>query len=91
MILVLDHEVTNPNVGMVELPNVNTTLTEDDLLTVIGFGTTSEGGVPSHTLKEVDVEYVGHEACSDIYSYSFDSDIMFCAGGRPEGGTDSCQ
>lgn len=85
MILVLDREVTNPNVGMVGLAGASSSLSEGDPLTVIGFGRTSEGGSTSDVLLEVGVDYTSCAA----YGNSADPVFMFCAGG--EGGKDSCQ
>ena len=63
---------------------------------MIGFGATSEGGSGSTVLQEVDVDYVDSASCIQTYNSlgfgsDFDQDFMFCAGGTPQGGTDSCQ
>ena len=56
-------------------------------VTTLGFGTTSEGGSPSSTLRDVVIAVVGTTECSDAYNYEIPS-MMLCAG---EGGKDSCQ
>lgn len=59
-------------------------------LTVMGFGTTSEGNtLGSYRLREVNVTAVPHELCASQYSPSpILEDVMFCAG-APNGGKDS--
>lgn len=52
------------------------------VLTVIGFGATSEGGAGSSRLKEVDVNYVDPDRCDEMYGGFGDikRNIMLCAG-----------
>ena len=64
--------------------------TTGDTLTVMGFGATSEGGVESSTLLQVDVKAVDGDTCNRQYNGEVDLDVMFCAGVR-QGGKDSCQ
>jgi secreted trypsin-like serine protease len=62
-------------------------------VTVVGWGTTSEGGDVSDTLLKVSVPVVDNDTCAEKYSTGgakYDKASMFCAG-VPEGGKDSCQ
>lgn len=52
----------------------------NDVLTVIGFGTTSEGGPASSTLQEVDVGLFSHSTCNWRYGGNIVESVMFCAG-----------
>lgn len=52
----------------------------EEVLTVIGFGSTVEGGSGSFNLREVDVNYVSHARCNVAYRGQIEEDIMFCAG-----------
>lgn len=67
----------------------STTPSDGDSVTVIGFGTTEEGGGVSNVLLETELTVVDFETCIDAYGAGviFD-DIMICAY-RPY--TDSCQ
>jgi trypsin len=70
----LNSEFTNPSAGAP--------------LTVIGFGSTFEGGEGSNSLQKVEVSNIAHSTCNFAYSGQVQEDIMFCAGGE---GEDSCQ
>merc|ERR1711989_70494 len=63
------------------------------MVTVTGWGTTSEGalGLPN-VLHKVDVPVVSDEECNAAYGAAgyAAADSMICAG-LPEGGKDSCQ
>lgn len=61
-----------------------------ETLTVIGRGTTSEGGSMANELREVNVPAVDHDTCDFQNHGSVNEDLMLCAG-VPEGGKDSCQ
>lgn len=61
-----------------------------DPLTVIGFGSTFEGGSGSNRLQEVNVKHVEHTTCNVNYRGQVEEDIMFCAG-VDGGGKDTCQ
>jgi hypothetical protein len=65
-------------------PNVPTV---GQVLTVTGWGDTTEGGVISNTLQKVDVNYVSQDTCVAIYGVN---SAEMCAG-VTEGGKDSCQ
>jgi hypothetical protein len=60
-------------------------------LTVIGFGATSEGGSGSEILQEVTVPYVDHNTCNNLYGGQIQENNMLCAGLVNQGGKDSCQ
>jgi trypsin len=78
----------NPNSSTKDFPRLPVDGTE---LTVMGFGTTSEGSSTGSTsLREVNITTVPHEICSSQYggSGSIIEDVMFCAG-TPTGGKDS--
>jgi trypsin len=57
--------------------------------TIVGFGTTSEGGDVADTLQEAQVPVTTDAYCAGAYS-DFDATTMVCAG-FPEGGVDTCQ
>jgi secreted trypsin-like serine protease len=59
------------------------------LETIVGWGTTSEGGSTPDTLQEAQVPIVADADCGKAYS-DFDATTMVCAG-YPQGGTDTCQ
>ena len=58
--------------------------------TVLGWGSTSEGGTPSRTLRQASPPITTDQQCSDAYNGQYDPEAMVCAG-LPEGGVDSCQ
>jgi secreted trypsin-like serine protease len=67
------------------------------LLTVAGFGATSEDGPPAAVLQEAQVPRVSDTACATAYSdptpvagNAFDPESALCAG-FPEGGVDTCE
>jgi secreted trypsin-like serine protease len=57
--------------------------------TIVGFGTTSEGGDLPDTLQEAQVPITTDAYCGGAYS-DFDPQTMVCAG-FPQGGVDTCQ
>src|SRR3954468_23633312 len=57
--------------------------------TIVGFGTTSEGGDLPDTLQEAQVPITTDAYCAGAYS-DFDPQTMVCAG-FPQGGVDTCQ
>ena len=59
------------------------------LETIVGFGTTSEGGDTPDTLQEAQVPITTDAYCAGAYS-DFDPQTMLCAG-FPQGGVDTCQ
>jgi trypsin len=62
---------------------------EGDVVTVIGFGDTTDGGSPSSELLMVDVDTYSDDFCFNLYN-SFIPETMICAG-TAAGGRDSCQ
>ena len=56
---------------------------------IVGFGTTSEGGDVADTLQEAQVPITTDAYCSGAYD-DFDATTMVCAG-FPAGGVDTCQ
>ncbi|XP_054709106.1 trypsin-1-like [Uloborus diversus] len=59
------------------------------MATVTGWGTTSQGGSLSETLRAVDVPIMTDDECRKAYEDMIE-DSMICAG-YEEGGKDSCQ
>jgi secreted trypsin-like serine protease len=59
------------------------------LETIVGFGTTSEGGDVADTLQEAQVPITTDASCASAYD-DFDAQTMVCAG-FPQGGVDTCQ
>jgi secreted trypsin-like serine protease len=57
--------------------------------TIVGFGTTEEGGDVADILQEAQVPITTDAYCGGAYS-DFDASTMVCAG-FPEGGVDTCQ
>jgi trypsin len=57
--------------------------------TIVGWGTTSEGGDLPDTLQQATVPITTDAYCGGAYS-DFDATTMVCAG-FPQGGTDTCQ
>jgi secreted trypsin-like serine protease len=59
------------------------------LETIVGWGTTSEGGDIPSTLQEAQVPVTTDADCAAAYS-DFEAQTMLCAG-FPQGGVDTCQ
>jgi hypothetical protein len=90
MLLKLENRVANPNLTPTAVNSLRSNPANNDVLTVIGFGTTSEGGNGSSRLQEVSVNYIDYETCDGLYSGDIVDSVMLCAG-VPGGGKDSCQ
>ncbi|XP_037941356.1 trypsin eta-like [Teleopsis dalmanni] len=58
---------------------------------VTGWGTTTESGLSSQKLLEVEVPIVSNEACNVAYGEGRITDAMLCAGVKDVGGKDACQ
>lgn len=92
MLLQLETSVSLP---IIQLNNNSHVPSDGQLLTVIGFGRTSEDGQPAQTLQEVTVKYI--ENCDQepyIYADHFEiypgpEGAHLCAG-YEDGGKDSC-
>jgi trypsin len=93
MLLKLKTSVTNPNLTPIAVNSLGSSPVDNEVLTVIGFGATSEDGsiFGSSQLQEVDVNYIDYSTCNNLYAghHIIDS-VMFCAG-VSGGGKDSCQ
>jgi len=89
MLLQLDQDVDTETYPPIELNFDPQEPADEDMLTVIGFGTISSGGSQPNELLKVDVPTVSHGTCSSQYS-GLDEDVHLCAG-LAEGGADSCQ
>ncbi|GIG58389.1 trypsin [Longispora fulva] len=76
------------------LPVAADTATDSGLFTVVGWGSTREGGAGTATLRKVQVPFVSDAVCGDAYrkaGYGFVASDMICAGKMDTGGIDSCQ
>jgi len=87
-VLVLEKSIDDSNASPAMLPSAGMSFNKGDPFVVSGWGTTSEGGSISSTLKAVTVPYVPDSECDDAYTGSVVGDVMICAG---EAGKDSCQ
>jgi secreted trypsin-like serine protease len=86
LIMKLDLPVDTQPALLNENPNIPN---EAEVLTVIGYGATVEGGSGSSTLQEVAVNYIPAEKCNIDYNGHINGATMMCAG--VGGGKDSCQ
>jgi secreted trypsin-like serine protease len=62
----------------------------DEPVTVIGYGRTSEDGPLSDVLLKADLSTVDSSECQEFWGSHLDQETMVCAG-VDEGGRDSCQ
>jgi hypothetical protein len=90
MLLKLDSPVDINQYPPIQLNNNSTIPQTNQILTVIGFGATSEGGYGSNNLLKVNVPANSHQQCSQQYGRMIVESVMFCAG-EIWGGKDSCQ
>jgi trypsin len=90
MLLKLENRVDNPNLTPIAVNSLRSNPADNDVLTVIGFGSTSEGGYGSSRLQEVNLNSIDYETCDDLYGGDIVDSVMLCAG-VPGGGKDSCQ
>jgi trypsin len=90
MLVKLDNSVTNPNLTPIAVNSVGSNPANNDILTVIGFGATSEGGNQANKLKKVNVNYIDSATCNNLYDGDIIDSVMLCAG-VDGGGKDSCQ
>jgi trypsin len=90
MILKLANPVINPSLTPIAVNSFQSNPANNDVLTVIGFGATSEGGNGSSRLQEVNVNYIDYQTCNNLYNGEIVDSVMLCAG-VPGGGKDSCQ
>jgi hypothetical protein len=90
MLLKLDSPVDINQYPLIQLNNNKAVPQTNQILTVIGFGATSEGGFGSNTLLKVNVPANSHQQCNQQYGGGIVESVMFCAG-MISGGKDSCQ
>ncbi|MFI5610090.1 serine protease [Amycolatopsis sp. NPDC051903] len=91
-VLTLDKELSYKPATLVQSADDPAYKTGTDV-TVVGWGTTSEGGDVSDQLLKVTIPVADNNTCADAYQKigdNYDTATMFCAG-VPEGGKDSCQ
>lgn len=88
-LLQLDTPSASPQAKVVQ-PSQLTSLVADSMTTVVGWGTTREGGGTSDALLEVDVPVISNDKCKAFPRYNNVNDGMICAG-YVDGGKDSCQ
>jgi trypsin len=86
MLVKLTDPATSPLVTINSDPTVPAV---GDVVTVIGFGDTTDGGDPSPMLLMVNVDVFSDQFCDDLYNV-FEPSTMICAG-TVDGGRDSCQ
>jgi len=93
-ILILETEIEEAegSIAYSEIAEAGLEPEDLEMLTVTGWGTTSEGGSLSNILQKVDVPYVPNDRCADEYAGFNDvTPGMLCAGFEDEGGADACQ
>ena len=81
-------KLKNPLVGVEPISILDGEFPSNLDLKVLGWGLTSENGIPSRTLQSVVVKLQDDDVCANSDSY-FDRSIEICAGGVK--GEDSCQ
>lgn len=86
MLIQLDDPVTT--IPPVKLNQDNSVPADDVSVTVMGFGTTSEGGSISRDLQKVELKKSSVSQCRNAYSSSYDDSVMVCAYDARQ---DSCQ
>lgn len=74
----------------VKLPTQDEDIRIGSMCFATGWGTTSEGGSTSSTLRAVAVPIVSDDDCKDSYGEDEITPRMICAGLK-DGGKDSCQ
>ena len=85
MLIRLARPSTKPTIAI----NWDGSANVDQMLTVMGWGTTSEGGSQPDKLRYVEVPYVSNSKCNNDYGGGISNDMM-CAGYQ-QGGKDACQ
>ena len=66
-------------------------VSEGTMVTVAGWGTTSEGGSQSPVLQKVEVPVSNQAACNEVYNLDADFGSKVICAAFAEGGKDSCQ
>jgi len=93
MVMKLDEPVDTDEYPPVELNGNGVIPMDEQILTVIGFGSLSQGSSSTPArLQEVAVNYIPTDTCNGRFSYNgqIEDETMFCAG-IEGGGKDSCQ
>lgn len=85
MLIKLDSPSKAPNAPWNKDPSAPR---DGEIVSVIGYGTTTEGGSVSDVLLTVDVAVVAHDTCNSIYLGRIFEDTMLCA---YRAFADSCQ
>jgi secreted trypsin-like serine protease len=81
--------VTQPHITLATGTSANT-----GNFTIMGWGSTSEGGGQQRYLRKATVPFVSDSVCGGAYTdagYNFVNNAMICAGFIDEGGVDTCQ
>lgn len=86
----LERPATAPMATLIAPEQFTSLLADGAPTTVVGWGTTSEGGRQSDVLLQVEVPVISNERCAAFPRYNTVTGNMFCAG-YTEGGRDSCQ
>lgn len=89
LIMMLDRPVDTTKYPVVQLNSNAAEPRDNEMLTVVGFGATSEGGEGSNILQKLQVPANPHSVCAQQYG-GVQRDIHLCAG-FTAGGKDSCQ
>jgi hypothetical protein len=86
MLVLLDEEVSD--VPLVQLNQDESTPIDDQSVTVMGFGATSEDGDISQILRKVEIKKDTDDDCRSVYFNSYRPEVMVCASDPNQ---DSCQ
>jgi secreted trypsin-like serine protease len=84
----------NQPVNRATLPIATTTEFNNGTFTIMGWGSTFEGGNQQRYLRKATVPFVDDSICGPNYraeGYSFTNSDMLCAGLVQDGGIDTCQ
>jgi secreted trypsin-like serine protease len=85
----LERAPANPIPVQVAAPGEESLYAPGAPATILGWGSTRDGGSSSDVLREAQVPILPDESCGGVYS-GWDSAIMVCAG-YSQGGVDACQ
>jgi secreted trypsin-like serine protease len=82
-------KLASPITGAATLPIATTTAYDSGTFTIIGWGSTTEGGAQQRYLLKATVPFVSDSSCTSSYP-SLKPAVEICAG-LPQGGVDTCQ